>query len=128
MARILVIDDDAAVRGAMQVLLQVEGFEVELAKDGPSGLAAAQKNVPDLVIVDRFMPGMDGRETIRALRERTPQLRIIAVSGAMAGPNAGADEGGEDSAGADFSLQKPFRPRELTAAVRQLLGLPERPR
>jgi DNA-binding response OmpR family regulator len=127
MARILIIDDDAAVRGAMQVLLQVEGFDVELAGDGHSGLAAVQGNVPDLVIVDFFMPGMDGRQTIRALRAHAPQLPIIAASGAMTAPPVGTDEGTEDplEIGADFNLHKPFRPRELIGAVRQLLGLLE---
>lgn len=123
MTRILIIDDDKAVRGAMQVLLQVEGFEVALASDGPSGLAAVQTVKPDLVIVDMFMPGMNGRDTIRALRARAPHLPIIAASGAMAAPPAGSGESAEGAdVGPDVRLYKPFRPRQLIEAVRGLLG------
>ncbi len=125
MARILIIDDDAAVRGAMQVLLQVEGFDVALATDGQSGITAAEVDAPDLVIVDMFMPGMNGRDTIRALRQRVPQVPIIAASGVMAGPLPGTTDASGDlgSVGADLSLPKPFRPRQLLDAVRQLLHL-----
>ena len=127
MARILIIDDDAAVRGAMQVLLQVEGFDVALAVDGPSGLVAARADAPDLVIVDMFMPGMNGRDTIRALRECAPRVPIIAASGAMAPPLAGTGTGedADTEVGADFNLHKPFRPRQLIDAVKQLLGMLE---
>jgi two-component system response regulator MprA len=123
MARILIIDDDVAVRGAMQVLLQLEGFDVVLAADGASGLAAVQADPPDVVIVDMFMPGMNGEDTIRALRERAPHVPIIAASGAMASPLAGSGEDPGESAGggADLNLHKPFRPRQLIEAVRLLL-------
>ncbi len=109
----------------MQVLLQVEGFDVALATDGQSGITAAEVDAPDLVIVDMFMPGMNGRDTIRALRQRVPQVPIIAASGVMAGPLPGTTDASGDlgSVGADLSLPKPFRPRQLLDAVRQLLHL-----
>ena len=123
MARILIIDADAAVRGAMPVLLQIEGFDVVLAEDGASGLASVQARVPDLAIVDMYMPGMSGRETIRALRARAPQIPVIAASGAMATPLEGTADAEESAAelGADLKLHKPFRPRQLIEAIRQLL-------
>lgn len=123
MSRILVIDDDQAVRGAMQLLLQAEGFEVIAAADGISGIAAAESHAPDLTIIDLFMPGMSGVDTIKAFRERFPRLPILAVSGVM--PSSGASSQSLDTAaeyGADVTLHKPFRPRQLMDAVQQALA------
>lgn len=111
----------------MQVLLQIEGYDVELAGDGHAGLAAVAAKAPDLVIVDQRMPGMSGHDTIRALRASVPQVPIIAASGAMAGTLPGTeDEPEQPEPGADFNLRKPFRPRELIEAVRRVLGLEQK--
>jgi DNA-binding response OmpR family regulator len=123
MSRILVIDDDQAVRGAMQLLLQADGFEVIAASDGESGIAAATATTPDLAIIDLFMPGLSGVDTIKAFRERHPGVPIIAVSGVM--PSSGGVTQSLDTAaefGADLTLHKPFRPQQLMAAVKQALG------
>ncbi len=124
MAQILVIDDDHAVRGAMQLLLQAEGFDVVVASDGPNGIVTAQANAPDLVIVDLFMPGMTGVDTIRAIRERIPRVPIIAVSGVLASSTASSVDSLSSAAltGADLTLHKPFRPHELLKAVRRSMG------
>jgi DNA-binding response OmpR family regulator len=124
MAQILVIDDDHAVRGAMQLLLQAEGFEVVVASDGNNGILTAQANTPDLVIVDLFMPGMTGVDTIRAIRERIPRVPIIAVSGVLASSADSSADSLSSAAltGADFTLHKPFRPNELLKAVRRSMG------
>jgi len=124
MAQILVIDDDHAVRGAMQLLLQAEGFDVVVASDGPNGIVTAQANAPDLVIVDLFMPGMTGVDTIRAIRERIPRVPIIAVSGVLASSTASSVDSLSSAAltGADLTLHKPFRPNELLKAVRRSMG------
>jgi CheY-like chemotaxis protein len=125
MPRILVIDDDAAVRAAMQLLLQAEGFEVVTAPDGSAGAKHAADNDIDLVIVDIFMPGMDGIETIRALRSRQPSLPIIAVSGFMCKADAEWPDylSVAKKFGAVTSLPKPFRSYELLHAVRQSLSV-----
>jgi len=124
MAQILVIDDDHAVRGAMQLLLQAEGFDVVVASDGTNGIVAAQANAPDLVIVDLFMPGMTGVDTIRAIRERIPRVPIIAISGVLASSTASPDASLSSAtvSGADLTLHKPFRPNELLKAVRRSMG------
>jgi DNA-binding response OmpR family regulator len=123
MAQILVIDDDHAVRGAMQLLLQAEGFDVVVASDGTNGIVTAQANAPDLVIVDLFMPGMTGVDTIRAIRERIPRVPIIAISGVLASSAASVDSLSSAAlTGADLTLHKPFRPNELLKAVRRTMG------
>jgi CheY-like chemotaxis protein len=124
MAQILVIDDDHAVRGAMQLVLQAEGFDVVVASDGRNGIVTAQANAPDLVIVDLFMPGMTGIDTIRAIRERIPRVPIIAISGALVSSDVSPADARSPAAltGADITLHKPFRPNELLKAVRHSIG------
>jgi DNA-binding response OmpR family regulator len=123
MAQILVIDDDHAVRGAMQLLLQAEGFDVIVASDGTNGIVTAQANAPDLVIVDLFMPGMTGVDTIKAIRERIPRVPIIAISGVLASSSVSDDSlSSATLTGADLTLHKPFRPNELLKAVRRSMG------
>lgn len=124
MAQILVIDDDHAVRGAMQLLLQAEGFDVVVASDGTNGIVTAQANAPDLVIVDLFMPGMTGVDTIKAIRERIPRVPIIAISGVLPNSTASSADSLSSAAltGADLTLHKPFRPNELLKAVRRSMG------
>ena len=123
MAQILVIDDDHAVRGAMQLLLQAEGFDVIVASDGNNGIVTAQANAPDLVIVDLFMPGMTGVDTIKAIRERIPRVPIIAISGVLASSSVSDDSlSSATLTGADLTLHKPFRPNELLKAVRRSMG------
>jgi CheY-like chemotaxis protein len=124
MSRILIIDDDPAVRQATQLLLECEGFEVVVTGDGRSGVAAARSHPFDAVIVDIFMPEMDGLETIKALRTSNPHLQIIAISGALTGGPTGAP---------DFlnmatklwnikTLHKPFRPTELMRTIRDAVA------
>src|SRR5882672_7090448 len=81
MARILVVDDDKAVRTAIQMVLEHQGFDVVVAEDGSSGIAAIQGEKFEVVIVDIFMPGMDGLETIRMFNRHAPSVPVIAISG-----------------------------------------------
>jgi CheY-like chemotaxis protein len=125
MSRVLVIDDDDAVRTAIKLLLETDGYEVVAASNGHEGMRAAQSNEVDLVIVDIFMPGMDGIETIRTLRSHRPAVPIVAISGAMSGKN---NETSPDflsiatKFGAVTTLPKPFRPRELLDIARRALA------
>jgi CheY-like chemotaxis protein len=124
MSRILIIDDDPAVRQATQLLLECEGFEVVATGDGRTGVTIACAHPFDAVIVDIFMPEMDGLETIKALRASNPRLQIIAVSGALIGGPTGAP---------DFlnmatklwnikTLHKPFRPSDLMRTIREAVA------
>jgi CheY-like chemotaxis protein len=127
MARILVIDDDAAVRAATKILLDANGFDTVVAESGKSGIAAASSASFDLAIVDLFMPGMNGLDTAKALREQHSSLPIIAVSGFMfAGkcpemPNFDAIAA---EAGAMSTLYKPFRPNDLLREIQKALASP----
>ena len=85
MPRILLIDDDKAVREAMQIVLAANGYDVISADSGPFGIDLMRKNPVDLVILDVFMPGMDGLTTAQALHREHPKLPIIAASGFMFG-------------------------------------------
>jgi two-component system, OmpR family, response regulator MprA len=115
--RILVVDDELAVRESLRRALALEGHEVELAADGRDALATIAHSAPDLVVLDVLMPELDGLEVSRRLRaagDRTPILMLTAraeVGDRVAGLDAGADD----------YLGKPFALDELLARVRALL-------
>jgi len=115
-ARILVVDDDPGVGAALQRALAAEGHQVELAVDGPAGLAAAAARQPDLVVLDVRLPGLDGIAVCRRLREggAVPILMLTAL-GAPGERVRGLDSGADDY------LVKPFHMGELMARVRALL-------
>lgn len=81
MARVLVIDDEVAAREAVQKMLESAGHEVVVAGGGWEGLKKYRINPPDLVLVDLFMPELDGIETILLLRKESTDVKIIAMSG-----------------------------------------------
>ena len=114
--RILVIEDEERIRQFLQRGLTYENYRVDVAADGPTGLALARENSPDLVILDWMLPGMDGLEVCRRLRSAgaMPILMLTAkdsVSDRVQGLDAGADD----------YLVKPFALRELQARLRALL-------
>src|SRR5262249_60396082 len=116
-ARVVVVDDDEALRNAVRRALRLEGYEVELAGDGAEALAQLAGRRADLVVLDVLMPVVDGITVCRRLREggdRTPILMLTArdaVSDRVVGLDAGADD----------YLTKPFALEELLARVRALL-------
>ena len=81
MARILLIDDEDAFRGMLRQVLEREGYQVEEAPDGLKGVQHYRAAPTDLIITDILMPGQEGLETIRRLREEHPEAKIIAISG-----------------------------------------------
>lgn len=128
MTRLLLIDDDEAVREATEMLLTAKGYDVVAAPNGMAGVEAVKVGVFDLAIVDLFMPDMDGLETTKALRQHAPALPVIAVSGFMLGgdrllemPNFDAMA---NEAGAMSTLYKPFRPDALLQAIETALNGP----
>ena len=114
--RVLVVDDDAALADVVARYLRREGFEVDYAQDGATGLDRALATLPDLVVLDLMMPGMDGFEVCRRLRRATaiPVVMLTAL-GEENDRITGLD------LGADDYVTKPFSPGELAARVRAVL-------
>jgi CheY-like chemotaxis protein len=124
MTRILVIDDDLSVGVAIQTLLGHQGCDVVLASSGPVGTETLAASNFDAVIVDLFMPGMDGLETIAGIRQRTPLVPIVAMSGFRFCDTRGSTPDFLDMAaerGATYCLRKPFGPQQLMAAINACL-------
>jgi CheY-like chemotaxis protein len=118
--RILVIDDDNSVRKAIELSLHRQGCVVVLAASGHFGLAAFATAKFDVVMVDIFMPDMEGLEVIKSLRERVPTIPIIAMSGYRFRNVTSAAPDFLDMAvklGTTTCLRKPFGPRQLMAAI-----------
>jgi two-component system response regulator MprA len=117
MTRVLIVDDEPAVRAALDRALRLDAYEVELAQDGREALDKLAETRLDAVVLDVAMPGIDGLEVCRRLREagdRTPVLMLTArdaVDDRVAGLDAGADD----------YLVKPFALKELKARLRALL-------
>ena len=126
MPRVLVIDDQSHVRAAITFALRAKNFEVVAVESGPEGLRVFENSPFDLAIVDIFMPGMDGVKLIKSLRERSPKLPIVAISGVLLRSSA--------RTALDFlplapdltdiiCLQKPFRPNELMQAIQKAIAV-----
>jgi two-component system response regulator MprA len=115
--RVLVVDDDKAVRESLRRSLEFNGYEVALATDGAEALAGIGTTDPDVVIMDVMMPRLDGIETTRALRTAKNDVPILVLTARDA---VGDRVEGLD-AGADDYLTKPFALQELLARLRALL-------
>jgi DNA-binding NtrC family response regulator len=121
MARILVIDDQEAIRRVVRRALEQDGHEVFDASDGEIGMEILESQSFEVVITDIFMPGQDGIVTLRQIRKRFPEVKVIVISG---GDSSGIMDLRQDAEllGAVKSLQKPFNAREIMDVVRSVLA------
>ncbi len=115
--RILVVDDDERIAASVRRALAYEGYDVSEAHDGTAALAAVRDLVPDLVVLDVMMPGIDGLEVCRRLRAAGDDIAVLMLTAKSTVPDRVE---GLDS-GADDYLVKPFAHEELLARVRSLL-------
>ena len=115
--RILIVEDDRAVRDSLRRSLEFNGYDVELANDGAEALAGISSLRPDAIVMDVMMPRLDGIETTRALRSvgNTVPILVLTARDAVGDRVEGLD------AGADDYLTKPFALDELLARLRALL-------
>jgi two-component system response regulator MprA len=115
--RILVVDDDRAVRESLRRSLQFNGYDVDVAADGAEALARVPTTAPDALVIDVMMPRLDGLDTTRALRAAGNDVPILVLTArdSVTDRVAGLD------AGADDYLTKPFALEELLARLRALL-------
>lgn len=114
--RILVVEDEATIASSIAARLHNEGFEVEIAGDGQKGLERARTWMPDLVLLDLMLPGLDGLEVCREIQRHRPVPVLMLTA-----RDAEADVLVGLGIGADDYMTKPFSPRELLARVKALL-------
>jgi len=116
---ILTIEDTATFRILIRLTLEFEGFHVLEANDGPTGLGMASASMPDLILLDLMMPGMDGKQVCQQLKAN-PRLQSIPIVLLSSSDDSDDIEAGLQL-GAQGSLMKPFQPKMLVDMVRQQL-------
>jgi two-component system response regulator MprA len=122
-AAVLVVEDDVPIRRMLERTFEAEGYAVTAAADGGAALAAVERAVPDVLVLDIGLPGIDGLSVCRRLRRKgvTQPILLLTARDAVAERVAGLD------AGADDYLVKPFATEELVARVRALLRRGQEP-
>ena len=118
--RILVIEDSASVRRLIEVCLRVLEVDLSAAEDGIKGLEQARMTIPDAIVLDIGLPGMDGWEVLRNLRsdQSTAAIKVLILT-AHAQPEVAEQA---VAGGADDFMTKPFRPTELRERIEKLLA------
>ena len=122
MARILIVEDNARLAYGLRNNLEIDGHMVEVAEDGPRGLEAAVSGAPDLVILDLMLPGMDGYQVLRSLRDQGSGVPVLILTAR----GEEADKVMGFRLGADDYVTKPFGVLELLARVSAILRRAER--
>ena len=120
--RVLIIEDDADAAGVLEAYLKRENYDVTIAGDGLSGLDAARRWQPDMILLDIMLPGMNGTDVLAALRRRddTPVIMVTAMGDAP-------DRIGALRYGADDYVVKPYNPGEVVARVQAVLRRSQNP-
>jgi DNA-binding response OmpR family regulator len=124
MTKVLVIDDEAPIRLLCRVNLEAEGMEVVEAPDGPTGIGAARRERPDVILLDVMMPGLDGWKVTEELLD-DPETRNIPIVFLTARADLYDRARGMDLGGLDY-ITKPFNPVELASLVRAVVSAVER--
>jgi DNA-binding response OmpR family regulator len=119
-ATVLLIEDDRTLARGLVMNLEIEGFRVLHADDGPQGLRIAVDEAPDLIVLDLMLPSMSGFEVVSELRERAQATPVLVLSART----VMADKVDALARGADDYLTKPFRLEELVARIRAALRRP----
>jgi DNA-binding response OmpR family regulator len=119
--RILIIDDDLAVRDTLIAILEERGYEVITAVNGQQGLAVFRRERPDLLVTDIVMPVKEGLQTIREIREEWPDMKIIAISGGSRTQRHDFLEIARQLGAWDVVV-KPFDPDDFLARIDRCLG------
>jgi len=131
MASILIIDDEEDIRDALQMILERAGYEVRVASNGNEAIKMQREDPAQLVITDIIMPEKDGVRTIKEMRQESPGLRIIAISGGGSVEPVAYKPGAitttaylaaAKEVGADRVFTKPFDRQDLIQAVDEMLG------
>jgi len=117
MTQILIVEDNADLAFGLSTSLEVEGYEVAVANDGPAGLAAARERNPDVIILDLMLPGLDGYRVLRTLREEGREMPVLILTAR----GEEADKVLGFRLGADDYVTKPVGVLELLARVNALL-------
>jgi CheY-like chemotaxis protein len=121
---VLVVDDDPSIRALIRLYLEGAGYAVSEAGDGRQAMRQMAVQPPDLVVLDIFMPEMDGLEVLQQLREQCRSCKVMAISGGSA--KVGMDLLGHATIfGADDVLEKPFDAPTLLAKAAALIGNPD---
>ena len=118
--KILIADDEPNIVAALEFLLQRNGFEVSVARDGDEALKLLETEMPDLVLLDVMMPKRSGYEVCQRMRESEAWRHIKIVMLSAKGREVEINKG--LSIGADLYITKPFSTRELVAQINGLLG------
>jgi DNA-binding response OmpR family regulator len=118
MARILVVDDDPAIRQLLADVLEMEGYEVSSAADGLQAVHAVTASSPDFVILDVMMPGLDGFEVLSAIRAQGGEPVPVLMLTAAAEPDSDARAWAQ---GVDYYLAKPFTPDAVLDVINSVL-------
>jgi len=119
-ARLLVIEDEPSLAKVLQMRLQIEGFEVEIALDGAEGMKMMEESPPDMVVCDLMMPVMDGLEVTKAMKS-DPRFKAIPIL-ILTALRSEKQMAALQKAGADGFATKPYDGKELSSRIRQLLG------
>lgn len=118
--RVLLVEDDPPSREALRTVLEEEGFEVEVARDGAEGVELVHSFRPDVVILDLVMPGLSGFDAAHILKEdvETASIPLLAVTASW----LGSANGRLEQIGFSGALRKPFPPAALVGEVRKILA------